>query len=342
MIKKGLFLLFILVLCAAFMGSPTTASAEDKVIKWKAATFWPAALLGYKAFEDFAERVKVMTGGRLEIKTFPGGAIVSANELLDATKSGLIQGSYGWAGYSAGKQPAFSVLTDLTGAWNNVMEVYNFYHYGGGLEFLNKLYEPFGVVCVGPVIVGMESIPSIKPIRGPEDFKGIKIRSPEGMLGDFMKKMGASVVVLPSSDVYQALDKGVIDATDYSVPTLNYSLGLHKVAKYFIYPGFHSLPQGDFVVNKKAWDALTPDIQQILKIAVRDWCIDFSQRLRISDAESVAKMKAAGATPVKWSDENLAKARAIVSEVWDEWAKKSPECAEALALQRAFIKKLGR
>ena len=152
----------------------------------------------------------------------------------------------------------------------------------------------------------------------------------------------ASDLVLPSSDVYQALDKGVIDATDYSVPTLNYALGLHKVAKYFNYPGFHSLPQGDFVVNKKAWDALPPDIQAILKTAVRDWCIDFSQRLRISDSEAVTAMKAAGAEPIQWSEENLAKARAIVSEVWDEWAKKSPECAEAIKLQRDFIKKLGR
>lgn len=340
MVKKGFLWLIVLTVCTAFTLAP--ALAADKVIKWKAATYWPASLLGYKAFEEFAQRVKEMTGGRLEIKTYPGKAIVPYNELLDATKSGLLQASYSWAGYSAGKQPAFSVLTDLTGAWNNEMEVFNFYYYGGGLEFLNKLYEPFGVVSIGPVIGGMEVIPSTKPLRGPDDFKGIKIRSPEGMLGDFMQKMGASVVVLPSSDVYQALDKGVIDATDYSVPSLNYSLGLHKVAKYFNYPGFHSLPQGDFTVNKKAWEDLPADIQAILKTAVRDWTIDFSQRLRISDGEAVAAMKAAGATPIQWSEENLAKARAIVSEVWDEWAKKSPECAEAIELQRAFIKKLGR
>jgi len=340
MVRKGFLWVIVLAVCTAFIIAP--ALAADNVIKWKAATFWPASLLGYKAFEDFAQRVKEMTGGRLEIKTYPGKALIPYNELLDATKNGMIQASYGWAGYSAGKQPAFSVLTDLTGAWNNEMEAFNFYYYGGGLEFLNKLYEPFGVISLGPVIVGTEVIPSTKPLRGPDDFKGIKIRSPEGMLGDFMKKMGASVVVLPSSDVYQALDKGVIDATDYSVPTLNYSLGLHKVAKYFNYPGFHSLPQGDFVVNKKAWDALPPDIQAILKSAVRNWCIDFSQRLRISDAEAVTAMKAAGAEPIQWSEENLAKARAIVSEVWDEWAKKSPECAEAIELQRAFIKKLGR
>jgi TRAP-type mannitol/chloroaromatic compound transport system substrate-binding protein len=340
MARKSFLWLTVLTVCTAFMLAP--ALAADKVIKWKAATYWPASLLGYKAFEEFAQRVKDMTGGRLEIKTYPGKAIVPYNELLDATKSGLLQASYSWAGYSAGKQPAFSVLTDLTGAWNNEMEVFNFYYYGGGLEFLNKLYEPFGVISVGPVIGGMEVIPSTKPLRGPDDFKGIKIRSPEGMLGDFMQKMGASVVVLPSSDVYQALDKGVIDATDYSVPTLNYSLGLHKVAKYFNYPGFHSLPQGDFTVNKKAWEDLPADIQAILKTAVRDWTIDFSQRLRISDGEAVAAMKAAGATPIQWSEENLAKARVIVSEVWDEWAKKSPECAEAIELQRAFIKKLGR
>ena len=100
MVKKSFLWTIVLAVCTAIMIAP--ALAAEKVIKWKAATYWPASLLGYTAFEDFAQRVKDMTGGRLEIKTYPGKAIVPYNELLDATKSGLIQASYSWAGYSAG------------------------------------------------------------------------------------------------------------------------------------------------------------------------------------------------------------------------------------------------
>ena len=319
-----------------------TAAAAD-VIKWKAQTYWPAGVLGYKAFADFTDRVKDMTGGRLEIKPFPGNAIVPYNELMDATKSNIIQGCYSWAGYAAGKQPAFSVMTDLIGAWKDEMEVFDFYHYGGGLDYLNELYKPFGVYSVGPVIGQMEVIPSKVPISKPEDFKGLKVRSPEGMLADLLKKMGASVVVLASSDMYQALDKGVVDAGDYSCPTLNYALGLHKVSGYFNYPGFHSLPQGDFAVNQKAWDELPDDIKAILKVAVRDWCIDFSQQLRLSDNEAVQKMVEAGSKPMEWGPEAMQQVRNLCAQVWSEWAAKSPECAKAVELQKTFIEmKLGR
>ncbi len=96
MVRKSFLWIIVLAVCTAFMIAP--ALAADKVIKWKAATYWPASLLGYTAFEDFAQRVKDMTGGRLEIKTYPGKAIVPYNELLDATKKrpdpGLLQ--LGW------------------------------------------------------------------------------------------------------------------------------------------------------------------------------------------------------------------------------------------------------
>ena len=188
----------------------------------------------------------------------------------------------------------------------------------------------------------MEVLPSRVPLRGPDDFKGIKVRSPEGMLGDFLKSMGAGVVVLPGGEMYSALDKGVVDAGDWSSPALNMMSGLHKVAKYFNYPGFHSLPQGDFSVNKKEWEKLPDDIKAILEVAVREWGFDLSNRAFIADLEAVEKMKAEGAVPIKWSDENLAKARQLAEQVWDAWAAKSPKCKRAIELQKAWLKKIGR
>lgn len=335
-------LLGIVVFVAMFVAFVDCPAMAEKPIKWKAQSFWPSAVLGQKVFEEFCQKVKVMTNGRLEIKPYASGAIVPYNELLDQVQNNVLQAMYGWPGYWTGRDPAFSAISDLTAAWNNPWEVYEFHYYNGGLDFINKLYEPYGVHTVGIVLCAMEVMPSRVPIRGPEDFKGLKVRAPEGMLGDFLKSMGAAVVVLPGGEVYSALDKGVVDAGDWSSPALNMMSGLHKVAKYFNYPGFHSLPQADFSVNKKEWEKLPDDIKAILEVAVREWAYDLSQRAFIADLEAVAKMKAEGAEPITWSDENLAKARKLAGEVWDKWAAKSPKCKEAIDLQRAYLKKLGR
>lgn len=330
---------FTVAIFTVFAASPATA---DKTIKWKAQSFWPSAVLGQKVFEEFCEKVKAMTNGRLEIKPYAAGAIVPYNELLPQVQNNVLQAMYGWPGYWTGRDPAFSAISDLTAAWNNPWEVYEFHYYNGGLDFINKLYEPYGVHTVGMVLCAMEVMPSRVPIRGPEDYKGLKIRAPEGMLGDFLKSMGAAVVVLPGGEVYSALDKGVVDAADWSSPALNLMSGHHRVAKYFNYPGYHSLPQADFTVNKREWEKLPDDIKAILEVAVREWAFDFSQRAFIADLEAVGKMQSEGAVLVKWSDENLAKVRKIAEKVWDEWAAKSPRCKEAIDLQKAWLRKLGR
>ncbi len=336
--KQLVWLVFAVFMCAVF-ASPATA---EKTIKWKAQSFWPSAVLGQKAFEDFCQKVKRMTNGRLEIKPYPAGAIVAYNEMLDQVQNNVLQAMYGWPGYWSGRDPAFSAISDLTAAWNDPWEIYQFHYYNGGIDFINELYKPYGVHCVGIILCAMEVLPSRVPLRGPDDFKGIKVRSPEGMLGDFLKSMGAGVVVLPGGEMYSALDKGVVDAGDWSSPALNMMSGLHKVAKYFNYPGFHSLPQGDFTVNKKEWEKLPDDIKAILEVAVREWGFDLSNRAFIADLEAVEMMKTEGAVPIKWSDENLAKARQLAEQVWDAWAAKSPKCKRAIELQKAWLKKIGR
>lgn len=337
--RRRLRLIWVAIMVVVLVATPTFA---EKKFKWKAQSTWPSGLLGQKAFEDFCQKVKLMTNGRLQIKPFSTGAIVPYSELLEAVENNILQAMYAWPGYWAGKEAAFSVISDLNAAWSNPHELYAFHYYQGGLELLNRMYEPFGVQCIGVVIVGMESVSSKVPIRGVDDFKGLKIRSPEGMLGDILRKMGASVVVLPSEEAYSALDKGVVDAADYSTPQANYRLGLHQVAKYFNYPGFHSMPQADFTVNKKAWNELPDDIKEIVRIAVREWCEDFIQREFIEGLEAVEKMEEAGCTRITWSEEELTKARKIAEEVWDEWAQKSPMSKEAVELQKEWLRRLGK
>ena len=107
---------------------------------------------------------------------------------------------------------------------------------------------------VGGVWYGTESLVSKKPLRGLADFAGIKIRAPVGMGQDIFKRLGGAPVNLPGSEVYSALERGVVDASDWSTLSINNDLGYRKLARYPLYPGVHSMPMSDVAVNKKRWD----------------------------------------------------------------------------------------
>jgi TRAP-type mannitol/chloroaromatic compound transport system substrate-binding protein len=188
----------------------------------------------------------------------------------------------------------------------------------------------------------MESYPSKKPLRKLEDFKGLRIRVPQGMEADLLTRLGASVIVLPGTEIYSALDKGVVEATNWSVVSDNDRLGYHKVAPYFTYPGFHSMPIGDFAVNAREWEKVPADIKAMLPAACRQWSWDVIQRLALEDLRVVEEAKAKGATPVSWTSEEKARIRKEARKVWDDWRKKNEDCKKSLDSMEAFLRKLGK
>lgn len=337
--KKFLTGFFAVAVVAAFLITPAMAPA--KTIKWKAQSFWSAAELTHKTFVDFCNRVKVLTNGRLEITPYAGGAIVPTFECLDALQNNVVQCMHMWPGYFSGKEPAFAAISDLIGGYSHPWQKDAWMYYKGGWEMLNDLYRPYNAYTVGWMFWGVESFVSTKPIRRMEDFKGLKMRVPHGMTAMLMTKLGASVVVLPGGEVYSALDKGVIDASDWATPSMNQRMGFFQVAKHFNYPGFHSMPLGGFTVNINEWNKLPDDIKQILKTACREWTWDSVERVAVEDIRAIGELKAKGITPYAWSEEDLARVREVVRDVWDEFAKKSPMTKKVIDSQKAWLKELG-
>jgi TRAP-type mannitol/chloroaromatic compound transport system substrate-binding protein len=315
---------------------------EAKTINWKVHGFWSAGTMAHKRFEKFCQDIKILTDGRLEMKPYSGGAIVPIGEMFDATRRNVVQAMYAMPGWWTGKNPALSPISDLIAAGYTAHEAMGWQYNFGGMDMLNKIYDKFGLETIGIIVAPVESLVMKKPIYKIEDFKGMKFRSPEGMEGDFFRKLGAGVVVLPGGEVYSALDKGVVDGADWSSPALNMASGLEQTAKYFFYPGWHSLPQNEFTVNKEAWNELPKDIQAIVRTAIREWAEDFIQLSKIADIEAVAEMKAKGNVPIALDEEELRKLREVAVSVWDEWAQKSPLCKEAVQKQKEYLKMLGK
>jgi len=324
---------------AASLGFPAIVKSQQ-AIKWKAQSMWSSAELTYKVFEEFCTRVGKLTNGRLEIQPFAAGAVVGVFETLDAVQAGALQAQSTAPVYFTGKDPGFAVIGDLAFAYQHPWQAEAWFHYKGGLDMLREAYARYNAYCVGVSWWGLESIVSKKPIRNMADFKGIKIRSPQGLNAEILTKLGGSVVVIPGGEVYSALDKGVVDAADWATMSMNQRMGFHEVAKY---PTMftHSMPSQEFTVNMSAWRALPEDIRQILSSATREWSWDQIQRIAVDDVRVIAELKKKGINQITWSAEELRKMRELAHQTWTEWSKKSALAKKAYDSQIAWLRELG-
>jgi TRAP-type mannitol/chloroaromatic compound transport system substrate-binding protein len=336
--KRLWFVLVLSVVVASFLATPVMAAGP---IKWKIQTYWSPVEETYKAFAEACKRVKVLTNGRMEITPYPGGAIVPDFQALDAVQNNIIQGMYTWAGYWAGKEPAFAPLTDFGGAYREIWQMSGFMYYKGGLDMLNELYAPYGLYTLAVASWGVENFVSKYPIRRIEDFKGHKFRAPHGLTADLLAHLGAGVVVLPGTEVYSALDKGVIDGMDWATVSMNYRMGFHEIAKYYIDPGIHSLGVNDLTVSKKEWDKLPKDIQEILKVNFRALGPEVEERVYIDCVKARNECKKLGVTVITWTPEERARLMKEFDFIWAEWAKKSPMAAKVVDAHKKWVKELG-
>lgn len=324
---------------AAVIGAPAIVQAQQ-VTRWRCQSMWSAAELTYKVFQDFCERVKTNTNGRLVIEPFAAGAVTGAFETLDAVSAGVLQAHSSWPGYWTGKDAGLAVISDFVFGYEHPWQAEAWFHYRGGLAMLREAYAKYNVYPVGVSWWGVESIVSKKPISRMEDFRGVKFRSPQGMTAEILTKLGASIVVLPGGEVFSALDKGVVDAADWATISMNQRMGFHDVAKN---PTkiFHSMPVQEFAVNMTAWRALPDELKAIVTSTTREWTWDQVQRVAVDDVRVLKELAAKGVKQDVWSGPEMAKLRELAQKTWEDWSKKSPLAKQAYDSQIAWLKDLG-
>ena len=187
-----------------------------------------------------------------------------------------------------------------------------------------------------------EAFVSTIPINTVDDMKGVKVRSPEGLAAEVFKRAGAAPVSLPFSEVYTALEKGVIDAADASAHVNNNASGMYKVAKFPIYPGIHSMAVLQFIVNKSVWDKLGPEGQTALEVWYSSAYDAMRREADLQDRAIAAEQRAGDdITVIDWSTEERAKFREIAVEAWYDFAAKSPLAKEALDAHINYMKNVG-
>ena len=327
-------------LLAGALGVAAFSAAAQEKVSWKMQSMWQAGSINEKIFEDFCARVKAVTNGRISIEPLPVGTIVAYTETLDAIQNGIIDGHQSGGPYFSGKEPALALIGDLNGGFENPYQMQMWFEYAGGLELAREIYKKFGIYYVGPIWWGVESVPAKKQLATLADFKGVKMRVPEGIGAEIWRRAGAGVVTLPGSEVYTSLERGVIEATDWGTLGMNQDLGYHKIAQFPLYPGFHSMPSAEVAVGLKQWEKLSPELKAIMEMAVRDFARDSIQRIAMEDLKAAEAAKAAGVTLVNWTPDERRKFRKLSQDVWADWAKKSPMAQKVYDSQMVFLKRL--
>lgn len=253
-------------------GAPAAASgdADEQVFEWTLITTWPKNLPGLgMAPERLAERLRVMSRGRLDITVYGAGELVGAFEVFDAVSQGSAEMGHGAAYYWRGKTPVAAMFTTVPFGMT-AQEMNAWLHYGGGMALWRELYAPFDLIPMAAGNTGVQMAGWFnKEINSLADMQGLKMRMP-GLGGEVLERVGATPVSLPGSEVFSSLQMGVIDATEWVSPFNDLALGLHEVGEYYYYPGWHEPgPTTELMVNRQAWESLPEDLQMMVETTSR-------------------------------------------------------------------------
>ena len=230
------FLIFLFLGCSDNSVTSSEGSVEidlNKVYKWNMVTTWPKNYPGLGlAAENLSKYVDEMSNGRMKIKVYGAGELVPAMGVFDAVSQGNVElghgASYYWTGKVKSSQFYTAVPFGLT-----AQEINSWIHWGGGQELWEEAYAPFNLMPLAGGNTGVQMAGWFnKEINSIQDLKGLKMRIP-GLAGEIFSRAGAETVVLPGSDIFLALQQGVVDAAEWVGPFNDLTFGFHQVAKYY-------------------------------------------------------------------------------------------------------------
>lgn len=323
---------------AALAFAAGTASAQDHTLRIQT-HYAPETVSGQLA-QQFIDDIHVMSGGRVAIEMFWSSSVVKSVEGFDAAATGILDGEMHGGAYQTGKNPAFQFVGDIMGGYDTPWQQYAWL-YNGGEEVANELYNQYGMQLIGWWIYGQESLASSKPLPGIDSIKDFKFRSPPGLETEIFAELGAKPVVMDFTEIFTALETGIIDGADASGLANNVGLGLYDLVKHATYPGFHSMPSDHITINKEVWDGLPEDIQRIIEVAAQKLAFQTALTFEVANNEAAAQLKEQGVTLHNWSAEDRAAFRKAAQSQWQVWADKTPEARALVDSHVEFMEKLG-
>jgi len=286
------------------------APAMEKV-KWRMGSTWTPSINLYYGDKKMIQYVKDMSKGNFEIEWFPAGSLMGAFEYFDACSKGVVEAVGDWPNYWVSKDVAFDFLGSMPYGFTN-MDYMIWYYQFGGEELYNEAYGKFGMRYLNLGCTSSESgfrtTEKTGPIRTIADYKGKKLRTPARATIWILEQLGGAPVKMPGGEIYLAVERGTLDGAEFSSPGVDWEMGFAEITKYWSVPcWFQPASQVGMMVNQKAWDALSPQYQSILRTAARAAAMDALTFYEADSGRAIEKFKEKGTEIVTLDDDSLKK-----------------------------------
>ena len=322
--------LAITVVTGGLVASGISDAEAQKRVRWKMQSAWAASVpLAGESGVRFSDEVSKMTDGKFQVKFFEPGALVPALECFDAASQGSVEACWTTPGYHTGKYPGLAFATTVPFG-PQIGEYLAWKWFGGGNDIRDEIYAKHNLIALDGFSHGPETSGWFKePVANLDQLKGLKMRF-FGLGAKVMDKLGVSTQLLAGADIYPALERGVIDATEYSMPINDINYGFYQISKNNYYPGWHQqVSVSEILMNRDAYDALPDSYKAVLQNAAYAQII---YTYADGDARNFPAMQEMrdkyGVTNHRWGDEHLAEFEKAWNQVVeeesakDEWFKK--------------------
>lgn len=317
------------------------ANAQQKRERWKMQSAFGSQLshLGTSGVR-FSKNIERLSGGRFEIKFFEPGALVPALECFDAVSKGSVESCWTTPGYHTGKYPALAFFTTVPFG-PQFGEFMAWKRFGGGNELRDEIYAKHDLMAFDCFAIGPETSGWFRnEIKSLEELKGLKMRF-FGLGAKVMQKLGVSTQLLAGADIYPALERGVIDATEFSMPNIDKDLGFYQIAKNNYYPGWHQqVSVSEILINKSKFNALPDEYKAMIEIAAGESVMNTYAETEAFNPDAMSLMESKyGVTNRRWPDDVLTAFEKAWNEVLAEESAKDPLFKKVADSYLAFRKK---
>ncbi len=328
------------VIVSALVGAGlvlTTAAQAAEKVRWKVPVAFGTNL---PALGDnityVADALKAASGGAVQFKVFEPGKLVPPFSITDAVKDNKVQAGYTWVGYDQGRIPS----SPLFAARPFGMEPWEYtawWYEGGGKALGEEVYGEHGVHPILCGIIGPETAGWFRnEIKTLDDLKGLKIRF-AGLGGRVLQKLGASVTMLPGGEIFQALEKGAIDASEFSMPAIDQKLGFDRVVKFNYFPGWHQTYTAfHLLVNKGVWEKLEDSNRALIDMACTAGVMRNLSKGEAIQGKIIDNFKASGVTATRLPEDLLRELQTVTHQVMQEESDKDALFKKVYDSQEAF------
>lgn len=320
------------------LAAPAVAQGTPQV-KWRLASSYPRSLKAiFACSEEFAQTVSDITDGNFQIQVFAAGELVPPLSMVESVSQGTVEMAHTASYFYSGIDPAFVFGTAVP--WGmNARHTQAWLFQAGGLDLLNEFYGRHGLLCVPAGNTGTQMAGWFrKELRGVDDLRGLKMRI-GGIGGNLLARMGVIPQQIAAGDIYPALEKGTIDATEFVGPFEDEVLGFARVAPYYYFPGFwEGSAELAYFVNPGKWAELPPAYQVAFRTAARTAGANQLAKYDAGNPAALTRLVAAGAQPRELPQDILERSRTEAAAMYAELSGKSPDFKRILEHYMGFAR----